>query len=83
MNVDKETVKQGILQAFTNKGLMIDDDEIDIREYIPDSITFVTLIIEIETILDIEFPNELLTYERIGTIDSLSEALVEWISHEP
>ena len=62
---------------------MIDDDEIDIREYIPDSITFVTLIIEIETILDIEFPNELLTYERIGTIDSLSEALVEWISHEP
>lgn len=81
--MDKETVKQGILQAFTNKGLMIDDDEVDIREYIPDSITFVTLIIEIETILDIEFPNELLTYERIGTIDSLSEALVEWIAHEP
>lgn len=81
--MDKGTVKQGILQAFTNKGLMIDDDEVDIREYIPDSITFVTLIIEIETILDIEFPNELLTYERIGTIDSLSEALVEWIAHEP
>ncbi len=73
--MDKKAIKDGILQAFTNKGLVIDDEEIELKDYIPDSLTFVTLIIEIETILDMEFPNELLTFERLGTINSLTEAL--------
>lgn len=75
--MDKKAIKDGILQAFTNKGLVIDDEEIELKDYIPDSLTFVTLIIEIETILDMEFPNELLTFERLGTINSLTEALYE------
>lgn len=76
--MDKKVIKDGILQAFTNKGLVIDDEEIELKDYIPDSLTFVTLIIEMETILDMEFPNELLTFERLGTINSLTEALYEW-----
>ena len=76
--MDKKAIKDGILQAFTNKGLVIDDEDIELKDYIPDSLTFVTLIIEIETILDMEFPNELLTFERLGTINSLTEALYEW-----
>lgn len=78
--MDKETIKDGIIRAFINKGLVIDDEEIELKDYIPDSLTFITLIIEIETILDMEFPNELLTFERLGTINSLTEALYEWKS---
>ncbi|MBD5538192.1 MAG: hypothetical protein HDQ99_21620 [Lachnospiraceae bacterium] len=78
--MEKEAIKDGIIKAFINKGLVIDDEEVELKDYIPDSLTFVTLIIEIETILDMEFPNELLTFERLGTINSLTEALYEWKS---
>ncbi len=75
--MNKNIIKSGILQALKNKGLSIDDETIELKEYIPDSITFITLIIEIETVLDIEFPDELLLYDRLGTVNSLAEALLD------
>lgn len=72
-----EEIKDKLHQAFLNKGILVDDDDMEIREYIADSLEFITLIIEIETVLDIEFPDVLLNLDAIGTINSLAAALLE------
>lgn len=70
-----EEIKDCLHTAFLNKGLLIDDDDLEICEYIADSIEFITLIIEIETVLDLEFPDILLSMDAIGTTNSLAAAL--------
>lgn len=72
-----EDIKDKLHQAFLNKGILIDDDDLEIREYIADSLEFITLIIEIETVLDIEFPDVLLNMDAIGTTNSLAAALLD------
>lgn len=77
--MEKNDVKLKIHSAFINKGIYIDNDDMPLEEYIIDSITFVTLIIEIESVLDIEFPDELLSVNSLGTINTLSETLLDII----
>jgi acyl carrier protein len=80
MNIDD--IKLKIHIAFANKGIFVDDDDIPLEELIIDSIVFVTLVIELESVLDIEFPDELLTVNSLGSINTLSETLLEFIGND-
>ena len=41
------------------------DEDINIQDYIFDSLQFITFIVELERMLEIEIPDELLNYENL------------------
>ena len=81
MNIDVNEIKLKIHLAFANKGIFPDDDDMLISDLIIDSFAFITLIIEIESVLDIEFPDELLVINSLGTINTLSAYLFEHLNN--
>lgn len=76
-------VKKRLLQCFLNIGVVIDDteDDIDLKEYIADSIQFITAIVEIEREFSIEFPDELLLFSVFDSFNGLVK-IVESIVNE-
>lgn len=78
MSIDM--IKERIHYALINEGIYVDDDDMMISEYIPDSLIFVSLIVQIECQFDIELPDEILNWEKIGTVNSLSFYLHELLS---
>lgn len=64
----KKTVLE-IVEVLDDMGLVIDfcEDKMDfdLREYIVDSLEFVSFIMEIEQHFEIEIPSELLIYDNI------------------
>ena len=76
-------VKKRLLQCFLNIGVVIDDteDDIDLKEYIADSIQFITAIVEIERTFSIEFPDELLLFSVFDSFNGLIK-IVESIVDE-
>lgn len=67
------TTKEKLLECFANIGVVIDnkEDDIDLKEYIFDSVQFITAIIEIERVFSIEFPDEMLLYSVFDSLNGL------------
>lgn len=77
---DKLVYKDEIKNIMLRIGVFGDVLENDkIYDIIPDSLTFVTFIIEIEQEFNIEIPDELLNPEQMGTIKQLDQFLVKHI----
>ena len=76
-------VKEKLLQCFLNIGVVIDDteDDVDLKEYITDSVQFIAAIVEIERIFSIEFPDELLSFSVFDSFNGLVK-IVESILKE-
>lgn len=76
-------VKKKLLQCFLNIGVVIDDteDDVDLKEYITDSVQFIAAIVEIERIFSIEFPDELLLFSVFDSFNGLVK-IVESILKE-
>ena len=55
-----EEIKEKLHYALINEGIYVDDDDMMIAEYIPDSLAFASLIVQIECQFDIELPDEIL-----------------------
>ena len=50
--------KDKLIECFSNIGVLIEPkDNVDLKEYIFDSLQFVTAIVEIERVFSIEFPS--------------------------
>ena len=66
-------IRDKVLECFLNIGVVIDstEDDIDLKEYIVDSMQFIIAIVEIERIFSIEFPDELLLYETFDSLNGL------------
>ena len=66
-------IKQKLLECFLNIGVVIEEqeDDIDLKEYILDSMQFITAIVEIERVFSIEFPDELLVYSMFDSLNGL------------
>ena len=76
-------VKEKLLQCFLNIGVVINDteDDVDLKEYITDSVQFIAAIVEIERIFSIEFPDELLLFSVFDSFNGLVK-IVESILKE-
>ncbi|MBS5733276.1 MAG: acyl carrier protein [Clostridiales bacterium] len=65
--------RKDIIPILSNIGILIDDQmetfDVDLTEYILDSIQFVSFIVELERELNIEFPDELLLYDNIRSLN--------------
>lgn len=64
-----------LLKVFEENGIFIDDKNVLLHEYIPDSLTFVSIVISIEEEFDIELPDDLLLIDHLGTFNSLWERI--------
>ena len=72
-----ETIKQGVIELisklFEDKGF-----NIDILEYVDliddlgmDSITFISIVVEVEAYFDIEVPDDMLLLENFKSVDDI------------
>ena len=68
----------------SNTSITTDDvgpTDIDLRDYIVDSIMFITLIVELEKKFNIDFPDELLWIESLSSLSGFSYLLMETINN--
>lgn len=73
MNMDTETIRDKVLQCMNNIGLCVLDDaaNFNLDEYIVDSVMYVSFIIELEQMFDIEIPDEYLMISGMRTLDDI------------
>ena len=82
------SVREKLLNILEDSGIFIDKDnienkhEIDLREYIIDSIQFISFIVEIEKELNMEFPDEGLLYDNIASLNGFATIIESIISGE-
>lgn len=78
--MDKSLIRDNIIQALA-KVFIFDDstenEDVDLETYIEDSIQFMSFIVELEQIFNIEFPPELLLFENFKTINNISLIIEE------
>lgn len=72
-------VKDKLINIFQDNGIYIDKkkmgEDIDLRDYITDSIQYISFIVEIEKEFDIEFPDELLLFDKIASLNGFSNII--------
>ena len=79
--MDKEQLREKIIQLLAKEeiltGFEIGQDilEEDLEVHGLDSFSFVKMLVVIEQTFNIEIPNELLTYEKWGTINKIIDSL--------
>ena len=65
--------RSDIITVFQNMGIMVsmesESEDVDLTEYILDSMQFISFIVELERELNIEFPDEFLLYENIRSLN--------------
>lgn len=67
-----QIIEEKLAEITEENGILVDDYELNLIEYIPDSITFITFIVAIEEKFDIEMPDDFLLIERLGSIKELA-----------
>lgn len=75
--------KKRLIQLLDANGIFVDsesNDDIDLREYIIDSIQFISFIVEIEKEFDIEFPDEALQFENIASLNGFANIIDSIVS---
>jgi acyl carrier protein len=68
----EDDAKQKISEIILSLGILIDDLDMPIADFLTDSILFITLICEIESEFGVELPNEFLLYENLGSLNQLA-----------
>ncbi len=65
------SVRETVLKALSNVGIFIEnsDDDLDLRDFITDSIEFISFIVELENTLDIEIHDDLLQIEAVASLN--------------
>jgi acyl carrier protein len=66
-------IREKIINVLEAAGIYFDreknDDDSDLREYIMDSIQFITFIVELEKEINIEFPDDVLIYDKLASLN--------------
>ena len=74
-------IKLNIIQIMDSIGIYIEptDDDIDLTEYILDSMQFITFIVELENAFEINYPDDMLIYDCLKSINSFAIKIDEII----
>lgn len=78
--MERDEVKKEVLTCLKNIGVMVDEsegDNLNVQDYIEDSIMFITFIIELENHFDIEIADEYLLPEKVNNLQNLVELVNE------
>lgn len=70
---DNENIKEKIIECMNNMGIVNFEDDANFKldDYIVDSVMFVSFIIELEQMFNIEIPDEYLVVDSLQTFDDL------------
>ena len=74
-----------VIQGMQNIGIGITDeftDDFDLRDYIVDSLVFISFVLELENILEIELPYEMLLYDQLASCRGFCAMLTDVISDQ-
>lgn len=78
-----DDIKKLILEILDKNGIYIApteaEEDLDLREFILDSLQYVNLIVELEKSLDIEFPDEILQYDNLSSINGFVSLISEML----
>lgn len=78
--MDDLKIKEEIVQALNNVGLFFTIEELEVEnigELIPDSLTYISFIVELEQAFDIDIPDEYLLPERLSSLNGIVEIINE------
>lgn len=79
-------VKNTIKEALTLSGMYLpaenEPEDLDLREYIIDSIGFMSFIVELENRLGIYFPDERLDFEVLSSLNGFTEMIEDLMPSE-
>lgn len=78
-------IREKLINCLDSTGILIDDvngADFDLREYIIDSLQFITSIVAIENEFGIEFPSELLIYDNLTSVNSFCEVIKNLIEQK-
>lgn len=71
-----EEIRKKVIECFNNLGFVIDnDDSVDILDFLDDSITYISFIVEIEQAFEIEIPDEYLLQGSMRTLGNVCEVI--------
>ena len=75
-----EIIKKYIFEILDEAGIFVDlcdfEKDLDLREYIVDSLQYVYFIVELENRLGIELPDEILLYENLTSINGFANMVL-------
>ena len=77
-------IRSRIIKSLEEIGILIqvdDDTDIDLREYIEDSLQFITAVVELEMEFEIEIPSELLIYDNFASLNSFCKIIEELLDN--
>lgn len=74
-------MKNTVFDVLENMGIILDETEqeedLDLTEYIVDSIQFISFIIELERVLNVVLPDNFLIFQNYHSLNALCGALKE------
>lgn len=74
---DLSTIRASLLACFDELGILVDnpEDDFDMAEYIPDSLTFISFIVGLEQCLSIEIPETLMLAGKMASFNAYCETI--------
>jgi acyl carrier protein len=75
-NMQIMSTKEKLIKVLELSGIIINsksETDIDLRGYITDSLQYISTIVSIENEFDIEFPDEVLKYDSLMSLNAFSE----------
>ena len=81
MNI--EEIRKNVMIALENVGIFVDvnvEENIELSNFIEDSIQFISMIVQFEELFCIEIPDELLTIDEFNFIEKVYTVLDELIN---
>ncbi len=82
MQLNLEETKNKIYKILDDLGIIIEqkEEDFDLREYIQDSIQFISFIVNLEQELEIEIPDDMLLIESISSFNSFSNRIYDLLN---
>ena len=77
-----EEVKAVIHETLLESGIMIDSigDDLDLRDFIQDSVQFISFAVNLEQKLDVELNDELLLFDSIASFNNYSQKIYDLLN---
>ena len=77
--MNNQEARDFVLECLDSIGIYLTPEEttkdLDLREYLENSLQFISFIINIENQLNIEVPDDFLLYDRISSLNAYCEML--------
>lgn len=78
----REIVDNRLMAIFNENGIFIDDKNMLLQDFFPDSLVFVSIIVGIEEEFELELPDEMLLIENLGTFNTLLERVSTLVDYK-